>query len=331
MTKSFLDTELYLTKNSPFCYKFPFMEALPVILLFLQPFLLSASAPPAVPLDDILAIYRNDTILLSEMKTLQKTLPIRRRLSPQVYTKHIETIEDLTRLSVKLRLIREVLREQGIVVTKQHVEKQIQSLNTTKEKLFAYLEKNGLSPQEYFLMTGSALEYGIFFDLFIKPYIIVTERDIKNAFYGTYYYREMGHSRYDLIQFIVESPLMDAAAQQGIDRIIKGYLATGTLPKSNPHSNVTASLAKGITDVDLPQPLKFLLRKTDEGAASPVSCAQDECRAFYIIRKNLLNPEPFEKTKSFFIKKLREEAILKLEREWFDDQLAQRDYIQFSL
>ena len=96
------------------------MKAFLIIVLSLHSLVSSASLSTleSVTLDNILATYRNRPILMSDMKAVQKTLPTRRKLAPQLYTKHINTIEDLTKLTVKMLVIRDVLKEAWrIVVT----------------------------------------------------------------------------------------------------------------------------------------------------------------------------------------------------------------------
>ena len=285
-------------------------------------------------LDRILATYRKKAILLSEMKAVQKTLPIRRKFFPEIYRKPVNTIEDLTKLAVKLILIRETLYEKKIVITDKQVTKQIESLNIAKEKLFAFLKKNGLTPKEYFEIIRSFLEYNIFFAKTIKPRMIaITEQNLKNAFYGAYYNKDIGSSRYNLIRFVIKESHVNnrgkTAIEQELNKIAIKYVALKILPNKNEFANIDISFIKDVIDTNFENSLKLVLRKTNEHASTPFFCGQGTCNVFFIVSKNLLDPTPFNKAKKFLSSKLREEAILELEQEWLNEEMSLRDYIRF--
>ena len=196
------------------------------------------------------------------------------------------------------------------------------------------MKKNGLTPKEYFLMTGNSLEYAIFLERVIKPYVNVTERDVKNEHYRTHYYKDMGDSWYGLIEFIVKKEHISryggTAVQRELNDIVSRYLAFGRIPL-DVSTNIQASHLDNVVDTNYTQKLKFFLRKTDEGSLSTFLCDQENCQAFYIIQKNPVDPTALEQSKKFFYKKLREEMALKLEQEWFEREIARReDYLQFS-
>ncbi len=270
-------------------------------------------------LDKVAGVINDKVYTLSEMKEIKKTLPARKEIAGFVYTKKKYSLEDIfTHLRNKF-IIKQNLAEQGIVITDERVEEQIEQtkkrLGITQSILAQSLKDRGLNFEQYFELTREITEYNVFNRNIISPLVNITEQEMKNLFYKRSDKKNTLNFSYNIVDYsIPKSSLSKSDLKRIKDDLLK-YKDNGVLPgklralETNDIGNVS--------DEDLPSDISKSLRASLEGTFTDPILKGNAYHLFYVKKKELSESSEYLQVKNRIYGELFMKRSAQITKSWF--------------
>ncbi len=281
-------------------------------------FVLFSNFSHAKLIDKIAGAINDNIYTLSEINRVQATLPIRKEIAPFIYKKSKYTNIELLKILQNQFIIRDKLAEIGYVIGDDRVEQNIQQteqrLRLTRSQLLSFLESNKITFNEYFELMRSAMEYSTFLQRIISPLVIITDQEVKNAYYNTTQNKKTLSFKYELVNFVINRK---GLSQKDIDKLpqtLERYRKTGSIPEK--FKDLVTNDMGSIVGDDLPVALNELLRVTNEKEFSRPYLADDLVHLFYLKKKDLVASEDFKKSKDRIYQQLFEKKSAQLVTDW---------------
>lgn len=297
--------------------------------LILLTFLVSIS-PEAKLLDKIMAIYDDQPILLSQLKRIQKNIPARRNISPQIFVKEKYGIDELAKMRIHSMLIRAKLSDMGYVVSDDQVEASIKGteerLGLNRAALLNFLENNDFAFDEYFELIRESQEFGLFVSRVVQPLISITEQDIKNAYYKKYSSKKSLSFSYNLVDFAISEGALSKAQVVNLRPTLIDFQQNGVLPEA--YSSVSTNELGDLSEESLIPPIKKSLTKANEGEFSQPVLLGGTYHVFFVKKKDLVESSDFLEKKNQIYSELFRKAIDKISESWFKTEMA-KHYVKY--
>ena len=281
-------------------------------------------------LDKIVAVVDDQTISQLDMTRIKDTLKARNEISPQIFNKLNFSDQEIIRILINKKLIREKLSSLGYVIADDQVEAQIKSteerLGLNREALLNFLKSNGLEFEEYFEVTRESIEYNIFLSRIISPMISVTEQEIKNEFYKLNASNStLGH-RFDLVDFSINKGLLKSDEMALLPDALKGLQKGESL--SGNFSKFEATNINSVNEDGLAKEIKSQLDKINVGDFSAPVIIGKKLHIFFVKRKELVDSEQFVKQKESLRQKIYSETEKQVTDMWFQREES-KHFIKF--
>ena len=284
-------------------------------------------------LDKIAGIVDDNTITLSQITRIQKSLLVRKNIAPMVYNKTSFTDAEILNLSINKFLIRAKLTELGYAITDDQVEAQIKAnekrLNVDRPALLRFLADQNSTFSEYFETLREAIEYSYFISRVIAPMISISDQEVKN-----YYYKQNAQDKRlsfkysSLIDYSIPKASVPKLDKNQLENVVKQYRINQNLPEK--FSALTSTTLDDIGEEGLDADLKALLKKTDEGSMSTAILIEGNYHIFYVAKKDLVESETFTRNKDKIHEELMDVAT-KTEADVWLDREKNKHYIKISL
>ncbi len=149
---------------------------------FILPIILISISLHASLLDKVAAVIEKKPITFSEVTRIKNNFNARNMIAPLIYQKGKTSDKEILNTIIQTHLVRKKLKELGIEVQDSVVNGRIEEIrknqNVTKEFLYNYLAKQGLSRQEYFDLIKQMMEISYFNQKIIAPLISVKDSEV---------------------------------------------------------------------------------------------------------------------------------------------------------
>jgi peptidyl-prolyl cis-trans isomerase SurA len=299
---------------------------------FLVIFFILTNIAQAKLLDKIAGIVNENTITLSQIARVQKSLLVRKSIAPMIYNKNQFTDEEILNLSINKFLIRAKLTELGYAITDDQVEAQIKNnekrLNVNRPALLKFLKEQNATFSEYFETLREAIEYSYFISRVIAPMISVSDQEVKNYYFKQNSKDSRMNFKYTLIDYVIPKSDVPKLEKGQLENVVKLYRSNQNLPEK--FSNLSPTPLDDIGEEGLAADLKALLKKTDEGAITSAILIDNAYHVFYVAKKDLVESEAFQKSKE----RMREELMdiaTKVEADSWVERERNKHFVKISL
>ena len=276
-----------------------------------------------VLLDKIVAVVNDTTYTLSQVQRVKENLEARKQISPFIYKKTMtgETKQLLTQM-IHRPLIRDYLKDQGLIVNDTQVERQIQDTETRlalqRHALLTFLKKNNMSFEEYFELIRESIEFNLFQERVMRPLVSVSDQEVKNEYYKKNKGLKTLSFNLHLIDFSLSKRVLSSKDLAVFPSVLKTFQKTGNLPEK--FSKVQVKDLGEIKEDGLNASLRKTVKNLNESEFSTPLLIADEYHVFFVKKKNLTESDDFLTAKNtlkteLFLKKLDNVQSLWFERE----------------
>ncbi|MBF0363556.1 MAG: SurA N-terminal domain-containing protein [Oligoflexia bacterium] len=313
---------------------FRFMLTTTTLLLVIPLLLLPSLNLHAKLLDKILAVIDDKIITLSDIERAKENFSLRKQVAPQIYSYDDLSNEKIVNTLIQNLIIRSALIDSGIVVTDQHVESEIKSLekrlNFNRDALIKLLNSNNASFTEYFELTKTAIEYDAFRATILTPLISIPEQQIKNAFYNRNSSNNTLAFKYNLIDYYIDKSKLGSTEQiNNLSSVVKKLQESGTVPEE--YKDITQTDLGNVTEDGLTKEMSEVLKKTDEGTVSNTPLLiNNQYHVFFVKAKNLVESELYLKSKERIERELFEQEAQKILNSLFEREKA-KHFVEYFL
>ena len=294
--------------------------------------LLHGSNIEAKLLDKVVAVIDDEIITLSQVERIKNNINGRKEISPQIYNKSNYDINELVKIIIHSRLIREKLSTLGYIISDDQVESQIKNtekrLGLTRDNLLTFLRSNKTTFEEYFELTREAIEFNIFASRVIQPLISITEQEIKNEFYKKNSSNASLSFKYTLVDFSLAKSKMKKNMLKNFKKVLGNFQNSGNIPSN--YSSVETNILGDISEDGLTNKLNKLLKKTNEGSFSKPILISDSYHVFFVKKKDLVESSLFVKQKESIKRSLYEKVSNQITSLWFQRE-SNKHYIKYFL
>lgn len=288
--------------------------------IFTCTLILLSLSTPAKLLDKVAGVINDKVYTLSEMTEIQKTLPARKEIAGFVYTKKSYSTEEIfTHLRNKF-IIKHNLAEQGIVITDEQVEEQIEDtkkrLGINQSVLVQSLKDRGLNFEQYFELTREITEYNVFNRNIISPLVNITEQEMKNLFYKRSNQKNSLSFKYYLIDYAIEKSALSNSQLKKIKEDLLKYKDNGVLPGRL--RNLETNDIGNVSDDDLPKDIALKLRDSLEGTFTDPILKGNSYHLFYVKKKELAESSAYLNEKNKLYGELFMQRSADITKNWFN-------------
>jgi len=287
------------------------MKILALVLLFLVAPLRSET------LDYILAVFDDSILTKQDLDRVKNSLKARNEISPQIYSSPNYDTQELVKIFINKRLIRDKLNNLGYVITDDQVEAQIKTteerLGLNREALLTFLKSNQIEFEEYFELTRESIEYNIFISRIIAPMINITEQEIKNEYFKFNEKNSTISYKYTLIDFILPKNKVTKDVENSFADYLK-ELQQGKSAREN-FPEPTSNIITDITEDGMAKEIRQALQGASINDFSNVVTLGGFIHVFFVKNKEMIDSDNFLKQKESLRQKIfsdNEKQVTKL-------------------
>lgn len=272
-------------------------------------------------LDRIIAVINERIITQSEINRISQTIPARKEISSFIFPKESYTNSELLQIVFQTYIIRDKLTAIGYVITDDSVESRIQmtekKLGLRREDLLEFLNKKGITFDEYFELMRESMEYNIFISKIIHPLIAITDQEIKNSFYKNHDSNTLSFT-YHLIDYSISKN--EVSDTKDFVQKIKNFTITGII--EDKYKSFEATDLGISKEDDLSKDLSTPLKKLGEGEYSNAILLGNHYHVFFIKNKDLSESSIFLKNKQNIYDQLFNTKAESVKRSWLDREVT---------
>jgi len=283
-------------------------------------FILFTLSAPAKLLDKVAGVVNDKVYTLTDLKNIKKTISARKEIAGFVYNKKNYSLEDIF---VHLRnkfIIQTNLSEQGIVITDEKVEEQIEQtkkrLGINQTLLVQSLQERGLGFDQYFELTREITEYNVFNRNIISPLVNITEQEMKNLFYKRSSKKNTLSFKYYLVDFSIPSSSLNNSQLKTLKSDLVKYKESGILPGRL--RNLDTTDIGNVSDEDLPSDIRKKLRQATENSFTDPVSKGNSYHLFFIKKKELAESTEFKQAKNKLYGELFMKRSKSITKAWFN-------------
>ena len=281
-------------------------------------------------LDKMLAVIDDKIITKSMIDRILDNIKGRKEISPFIYDGHSFKSQDLTRIFIERILIRDKLKELGIIISDEEVESNVklteERLNLSRPALLSFLKSNNITFDEYFELMRETIEFQYFNAKIIRPLINITDQEVKNTFYKENIKNKTLAFRYSLVDFYLAKGKVSESMLKEFSSVLKTFQGGSSLPESFRELD-TVELGN-ITEDGVTKELKELLKKTDEGAFTAPILMNNQYHVFFVKKKDLVESDLFLRAKERIRAQLFETEAKKMIELWYKRE-ENKHYIKY--
>jgi peptidyl-prolyl cis-trans isomerase SurA len=260
----------------------------------------------AALLDKIISVFNETIITQSMVDRISENYNARKFLAGEIYNLKEINRKTITDLIIKRFLIREKLKNLGIVISDKIVNGEIKNLKAQRgfnqNQLLGLLAAKNITYPEYLEVMKEAIEYRKFFMSFIRPLVTVSNQEIKNLFIKSNSKDKTISYKYNIIDYTVSvSSEKDVSFSELLDAV-KKYHNNKPLPPN--YSQLRKNNLGDLNEDDLNIKIKTLLKPLGEGEFSTPLFSNNQIHVFYIKRKNITESGVFKKLKDMIRSKI---------------------------
>lgn len=296
-----------------------------LLIIFLASFNGLAKKPSTKLIDKIVGVINEQSITLSEVKRIQKTLKGRRDIAGVLYNK-LKTQKDIINFLFQMFVVKKELDALGMSVSESRVDAQIENtlkrVRLTKAQLIRQLTKNGLTFEEYYQVIKQSMEFSLFQQRIIAPLVAISEQEIKSL-----YLQKAGDKAAQTVQYKLKDYLVDASkvslekANQ-LQEQIQSALKQGKTLKLK---NIEMIDLGDIKSSSLSSQIRKHITSVEQGNVSKPLKLGGNYHLFYIEKKDIAQSDAFEKVKPQIANYLFERKSINISKSYFERKV-QEDY-----
>ena len=260
----------------------------------------------ATLLDKIISVFNETIITQSMVDRISKNYDARKFLAGEIYNLKEINRKTITNLIIKRLLIREKLKNLGVVINDKIVESEINNLKTQRgfnqNQLLGLLAAKNITYPEYLEVMREAIEYRRFFMSFIRPLVTVSNQEIKNLFIKSNSKDKTISYKYHLIDYTLYTSSEKDVSFSELLGAVKKYHNNKPLPQK--FSQLKKNNLGDLNEDDLNLKIKTLLKPLGEGEFSSPLFSNNQIHVFYIKRKNITESGIFKKLKNIIRSKI---------------------------
>ncbi len=269
-------------------------------------------------LDKIAGVINDNVYTLSEINRIQKTISIRREISPFIYKKNKLTKSEILRLLQNNFIIKDKLSELGFIVGDDAVDSRInetiRGTNSSRDQLTSLLKSRGLTYNEYFELVRETMEFNIFQRRIIAPLVTITDQELKNYYYNMNKNNKALAYKYKVLDFVLESKKVLKKDIKRLPAILENYRKSGNIPSI--YSSITTNDLGTVSDEDVPKALGKILKQTNEKSFSAPYINEGLIHIFYVDTKELAESADFQKKRKLIYNNIFMERSDKITQNW---------------
>ena len=277
-------------------------------------------------LDKTMAVVNEKIITLSQINRLKKSLPARRKISPQIFNKSKFSNNELVKLKVERVVIREKLAEIGYIVSDDQVESQIKAtesrLRLNRKALLSFLKSNNFTFDEYFELIRETIEYNLFLSRIIQPLVSITDQELKNEFYKKNKKSRSNTFKYALTDYTVPKKSVSRKTRRNLKSIVKKFKETNQSKLKISVDDLGELKQDGLT-----KNLQRVLRTTQKGEFSKPLLIGNYYHVFYVREKTVTDSEAFLQARDRLYNKIFSKNVGNIKKVWLDSE-STKHYIK---
>lgn len=279
---------------------------------------------PAKLLNKIAGVVNDKIYTLSDLKDIEGKIDARKEIAGFVYSKENYNLEDVFLHLRNKYIVKDTLSEQGIIITDERVEEQIEEtkkrLGIDHSVLVKSLKDRGLSYEEYFELTREITEFNVFNRNIIAPLVNITDQELKNLFYEKSQQKNTFNFTYDIEDFSVPTSSVSQTKLSELKKQLAKFktnkVKQGDLKKFN-----IVNIGKVAGD-DLPSNIKAALKATDKGNFSEPIERGGSYHFFYVKDKELAESQAFKRAKNALYAQLFMRRSQQITDDWFEREAS---------
>lgn len=271
-------------------------------------------------LDKVAGVINDKVYTLSDLKGIKSSISARKEIAGFVYAKKKYSINDIF---IHLRnkfIIKSSLAEQGIIISDERVEEQIDQtkkrLRINQSVLIQSLRDRGLTYEQYFELTREITEFNVFNRNIISPLVNITEQEMKNLFYKRSKQKNTLSFKYYLIDYSIPKSSLNSKQLKTLKRDLSKYKETGILPGRL--RNLETIDIGNVSDEDLPKDIRKNLRNASENTFTKPVSKGNAYHLFFIKKKELAESSAYLETKKSIYAELFMKRSKKITKDWFN-------------
>lgn len=296
-----------------------------LLIIILASFNGLAKKPRTKLIDKIVGVINEQSITLSEVKRIQKTLKGRRDIAGVLYNK-LKTQRDIINFLFQMFVVKKELDALGMSVSESRVDAQIENtlkrVRLTKAQLIRQLTKNGLTFEEYYQVIKQSMEFSLFQQRIIAPLVAISEQEIKSL-----YLQKAGEKAAQTVQYKLKDYLVDASkvSLQKANQLQEQIQSALKQGKKLKLKNIEMIDIGDIKSSSLSSQIRKHITSVEQGNVSKPLKINGSYHLFYIEKKDIAQSDAFEKVKPQIANYLFERKSINISKSYFERKV-QEDY-----